>query len=98
MGGVGGAGGTAPKGCRGCGAGTWVGAHSGMEVLGWGRCHGRVGGPAFGEVPGGGLCIHSKRNVTGGWGGWLVGVSVGLVGRDSRERAGEHWVCHMLPE
>lgn len=78
--------------------GTWVGAHRGVEMLGWGSCHGRIGvlhlGSYWGEVS----ASTAKGKVAGSGGGWLVGMSVGLAGRDSKERAQEHWVCHMLPK
>lgn len=57
-----------------------AGAMVWLGVLRLGSCRGEVSAST------------ARGTVTGSGGGWLVSMSVGLVGRDGREWAQEHWV------
>lgn len=88
--------GTAPRGCGVCWAGMGVDAHRGREMLGQGRDGaGAVAvAPALGKLLRGEVSASTARGtVTGGGGGWFVGMSVGSVGWEiAGKRAQEHWV------
>lgn len=66
-------------GCSQRVGGVWPG-------VGGGGCHGQAVGPTLGELLGGGVCIHSKRNSDMRW-GWVVCRDVSRLYQvgDSRE-------------